>query len=61
MSQAEFYRAQAERSRSEAETTALENVREKCLRAMTAWDGMAERAERQDRERAAREVAKVAG
>jgi len=44
--QPEFYRAQAQAMREQAEGAALDNVRDRCLRSAEAWDQMADRAER---------------
>jgi hypothetical protein len=45
-SQPEFYRAQAQAMRDQAAAAVLDNVRDRCLRSATAWDQMADRAER---------------
>lgn len=60
MSQADFYRQQAEKARHDAEATTLGNVRDRCLRAMDAWIEMADRAERVAHEREVREAASAA-
>lgn len=39
------YRQRADEARLEAEASTLENVRERCLRAASAWDAMATREE----------------
>lgn len=44
--QPEFYRAQAEAMREQANTAKLDNVRDRCVRSAEAWEQMAERAER---------------
>lgn len=54
MSQAAFYRAQAEAAEAAAEAATLDNVRERCLRSAAAWADMAERSELTDRLRAER-------
>jgi hypothetical protein len=59
-SQFEFYRTRALEARADAEAATLDNVRERCLRAATAWDAMAARAERSDNHRAQAEAAKAA-
>lgn len=59
-SQYEFYRARAEEARAEAAATALDNVRERCLRAAEAWEAMAARAHRSDTNRARAEAEKAA-
>lgn len=58
--QSDFYRARADEARADAASASLDNVRERCLRAAAAWEGMADRAlrttkmrERQDAEKAA--------
>jgi hypothetical protein len=48
-------RTRAEQCRTEADTATLANVRERLLRAEAAWIAMAERGERADAMRAARE------
>ena len=60
--QAEFFRAQAQAMEAQAATSALANVRERCLRSAEAWTHMAERAERheQSRERTERLKAEAA-
>src|SRR3546814_10859513 len=59
MNHAEHCRFQAERSLAEAETTTLGNVRDRYLRAATAWQQMADRAERVAIDREAREKART--
>jgi hypothetical protein len=59
-SQLDFYRARAAEARAEAEGTALDNVRERCLRAAEAWEAMAARALRSDTHRAKAEAEKAA-
>jgi hypothetical protein len=59
-SQFEFYRARALEARADAEAATLDNVKERCLRAASAWDAMAARAERSDTHRAKAEAAKAA-
>jgi hypothetical protein len=44
--QSDFYRARAVEARADADKAALDNVRERCLRAAAAWENMAERAAR---------------
>jgi len=41
-----FFRRQAQMQREQAAGTDLVSVRERCERAASAWDAMAERAER---------------
>lgn len=52
-----FYRQRAEADRRAAETTTLENVRQRCLRSMGHWEAMAERAEKYEEQREIREAA----
>ena len=51
------YRARAEAERRAADETSLQNVRERCERAASAWMVMADRAERVGIERRMRENA----
>jgi hypothetical protein len=53
--ESQLCRARAEQCRADAEQSTLENVRERLLRAEAAWIAMAERGERADAMRAARE------
>lgn len=55
MNESNLYRARAEQCRAEADAATLENVRERCLRAESAWIAMAERGERTDAMRLSRE------
>ena len=57
----DYYREQAAKMRNEAEETALDNVRDRCLRSALAWDLMADRAERGERMRAELAARKEAG
>lgn len=59
MKDRDMYRQLAARARADADLAELVNVRERCLRAETAWLVMAERAERTERLRTAHEVAKA--
>src|SRR3546814_19294887 len=59
MNHAEHCRFQAERSLAEAATPTLGNVRDRYLRAATAWQQMADRAERVAIYREARETART--
>ena len=59
MKDQERYRELAAQARSDADSAELANVRDRCLRAETAWTIMAERAERTERLRAAHEIAKA--
>jgi len=54
MNESSLYRARAEQCRAEADAATLENVRERCLRAESAWLAMAERGERTDAMRLSR-------
>ena len=53
------YRRLAAEARADADKADLANVRERCLRAESAWLAMAERADRSERLREAHEVAKA--
>jgi hypothetical protein len=57
--QYDFYAARAAQARADAERTGLENVRDRCLRAAAAWDGMADRVKRTAAFRAEHEAAKA--
>ncbi|HYD36375.1 MAG TPA: hypothetical protein VEA60_02105 [Allosphingosinicella sp.] len=46
--QHDFYAARAAEARADADRATLDNVRERCLRAASAWDAMAARAHRND-------------
>lgn len=48
------YRENAAKARADAEIATLDNVRERCLRAETAWLAMADRQERMETARAER-------
>lgn len=54
--QLEFYMARAAQARAEADAATLDNVRERCLRAVAAWTEMADRATRTEQMRASREA-----
>jgi hypothetical protein len=58
--QHEFFLARAAEARAEAEAAILANVRDRCLRAAAAWSGMADRAERTEKQRAKTEAEKLA-
>lgn len=60
MSTREFYHARAAECARDAESTRLDNVRERCLRAEQAWLGMAARIERSDALRAKAAAEKAA-
>ena len=60
LSQLEFYRTRAAEAQRDAESATLANVRERCLRSLAAWRGMAERAERGEKMRAQIEARKTA-
>jgi hypothetical protein len=59
MKDRDLYLQRAAEARADADGASLANVRDRCLRAETAWLVMAERAERTERLRAAHEVAKA--
>jgi hypothetical protein len=59
MKDRDLYLQRAAEARADADRADLANVKERCLRAETAWLVMAERAERTERLRAAHEVAKA--
>lgn len=50
--QHDFYLARAAESRRDADNATLDNVRDRCLRAEAAWNGMAARVERSEKMRA---------
>jgi hypothetical protein len=52
MTDKETYLTRAAEARKDADSTTLDNVRERCLRSAAAWTEMAERAERTERMRA---------
>ena len=56
----EFYLERAAEARRDAASTALQNVRDRCLRAAEAWEQMAARVERTGRMRAETEAKKAA-
>ncbi len=56
----QFCRTRAVEARRDAEAASLENVRERHLRAASAWDVMAARGERTERMRAELEATKAA-
>ncbi|MDB5701983.1 MAG: hypothetical protein JWL66_2182 [Sphingomonadales bacterium] len=60
MSPLQFYRDQAVRSHAEANAATLDNVRERCTRAATAWEDMADRISRTEALKAEREAATAA-
>ena len=60
MSTREFYEARAAECGRDAESTTLQNVRERALRAQAAWLGMAGRIERGDKRRASLAAEKAA-
>ena len=59
MKDRDIYLQRAAEARADADRADLANVKERCLRAETAWLVMAERAERTERLRAAHEIAKA--
>ncbi|CAA9487618.1 MAG: hypothetical protein AVDCRST_MAG39-550 [uncultured Sphingomonadaceae bacterium] len=56
MSNKLFYREQAARQQADADAATLDNVRDRCQRAADAWTLLAERIERADSLRAARDA-----
>ena len=60
MKDRDLYLQRAAEARADADNANLANVRERCLRAETAWLVMAERAERTEKMREAHEAAKAA-
>jgi hypothetical protein len=58
--QHDFYLARAAEARNDAEAATLDNVRERCMRAATAWEAMAARAHRSDAFRAKQAAEKEA-
>ena len=59
MTDKETYLTRAAEALKDADSTKLENVRERCLRSAAAWTEMAERAERTERMRATLAAAKA--
>jgi hypothetical protein len=57
--QHQFYQERADEARRDAAAASLDNVRERCLRAASAWDQMASRARRTERNRAETETRKA--
>jgi hypothetical protein len=58
--QHEFFLARAAQARSEADAASLPNVKDRCLRAVAAWEDMAARVERTEKQRARVEAARLA-
>lgn len=58
--QHDFFIARAAEARREAGSATLANVKDRCLRAAAAWDNMAARAERTERQRVEAEAARLA-
>ena len=58
--QHEFYTTRAAEARADADAATLDNVRDRCLRAATAWEAMAARAHRSDTFRAKQAAEKEA-
>jgi hypothetical protein len=54
-----FYRAQAAKAQAEADAALLDNVRDRCMRSVAAFEAMASRQEQIATSRAAREAATV--
>lgn len=59
MTNHEIFLARATEARADAESAALANVRDRCLRSAAAWEDMAHRAMRTDRLRAKAEAEKA--
>lgn len=59
MSTLEFYAERAAQCRSEAESSALDNVRERNFNAALAWEAMAERLHRTNAHREANAAARA--
>ena len=59
MSTLSFYLERAEACRLEADGSALNNVRDRCLSAAAAWDSMADRARRTQSYRVAHDAEKA--
>ena len=57
--QHEFYLTRANEAKRDADAATLDNVRDRCLRAAAAWDGMAARAARTEKMRAKTESDKA--
>jgi hypothetical protein len=55
----QFYLARAEQARIDAEAATLANVRERCRRCETAWNGLASRAARSEQLRISEELRKA--
>lgn len=55
-----YFRAQADRARADAEAAELDNVRERAMRSVAAFEAMAASAERVTRLRTDREAATAA-
>jgi hypothetical protein len=58
--QHDFFIARAAEARTEAQSATLANVKDRCLRAAEAWENMAARAERTEKQRAQVEAARIA-
>jgi len=58
--QLDFYEARAADARTEAEKATLDNVRDRCLRAASAWEAMAARAHRGEEYRSKQAAEKAA-
>jgi hypothetical protein len=55
----QFYLARAEQARIDADAATLANVRERCRRCETAWNGLASRAARSEQLRISEELRKA--
>jgi hypothetical protein len=58
--QHDFFLARAAEARREADAASLLNVKDRCLRAVAAWESMAARVERTEKQRARVEAARAA-
>jgi hypothetical protein len=58
--QHDFFLARAAEARREADIATLPNVKDRCLRAVAAWESMAARVERTEKQRARVEAARLA-
>jgi hypothetical protein len=59
MGELENYLARAAECRAQAEAATLQNVKDRCLRAEEAWNGMAARVQRHEKLRADTDAAKA--
>ena len=59
MGELDNYLARAAECREQAEAATLQNVKDRCLRAEEAWNGMAARVQRHEKLRAVSDAAKA--